>query len=91
MGLELSKGPVALEKGGLTDVLESQECRIGKTVSVELSPDEQKEFGVRNRLGIANGHMEKIVAANEKENYFTVALQTNDPSTLGIQAPGKDP
>ena len=97
LGLELSKGPEALEKGGLTDVLESLGCRIGKTLSVELSPEEQKEFGVRNRLGIANGHLGKIVAANERENYFTVALQANDPSALGILAglqhsgPGKRP
>jgi len=97
LGLELSEGPEILEREGLSDVLEDLDCKIERTTKVKLSEEESKEFGVRNRLGIANGYLRDIVAANEKENYFTIGLQANDPSALGILAglqhsgPGRRP
>lgn len=97
LGLELSEGPEILEREGLRDVLEALDCKIERTTTVELLEEEAKEFGVRNRLGIANGHLREIVAANERENYFTIGLQANDPSALGILAglqhsgPGRRP
>jgi arginase len=51
-----------------------------------LSAEEDKEFGVRYRLGIANGHLGRLVSNFIKEGYFPIGLQANDPSALGMLA-----
>jgi arginase len=84
-GLELSKGPEILERGGLIEILESMNCQV-KTAAVRLSAEEEKEFGVRYRLGLANGHLSSRVAQLVREGYFPIGLQANDPSALGLIA-----
>jgi len=84
-GLELSKGPEILESSGLIELLERMECRV-KTAAVRLSEEEEKEFGVRYRLGLANGHLKDTVSQLAREGYFPIGLQANDPSALGMIA-----
>jgi arginase len=96
VGLELTEGPDILEREGLLTVLEREGCTV-KTSAVELTPEEQQEFGVRHRLGIANGHLGRMVSAFIKQGYFPIGLQANDPSALGMLAglqhsgPGRRP
>lgn len=85
MGLELGEGPEILEKEGLLEVLEKLRCRV-ETASVELTPEEQEQFGVRHRLGLANTHLSRRVASDIRAGAFVIALQANDPSALGILA-----
>ncbi len=84
-GLELGKGPEILEKEGLLEVLERLHCRV-RTSSIELTPEEQEQFGVRHRLGLANAHLSRRVASDIRDGAFVIALQANDPSALGILA-----
>lgn len=95
-GLELSDGPAILEREGLVDVLERLGCQV-ETAGVQLTPDEEQEFGVRYRLGLANGHLKDIVSGYVEKGYFAIGLQANDPSALGMLAglqqsgPGRRP
>ena len=95
-GLELSQGPTILEREGLVDVLERLGCQV-ETAGVRLTPEEEKEFGVRYRLGIANGHLKDLVAGYVDKGYFAIGLQANDPSAIGMLAglqqsgPGRRP
>ena len=84
-GLELSEGPEILEREGLLELLGNLGCST-ETQSVELSTEERQEFGVWHRLGIANSQLGRIVAANIKDGRFTIGLQANDPSALGMLA-----
>ncbi len=84
-GLELGKGPEILEKEGLLGVLEKLHCRV-RTSSIELTPEEQEQFGVRHRLGLANAHLSRSVASDIRDGAFVIGLQANDPSALGFLA-----
>jgi arginase len=84
-GLELGEGPEILEKEGLLEVLERLQCRV-KSSAVELTPEEQLQFGVRHRLGLANAHLSRTVASDVRDGAFVIGLQANDPSALGILA-----
>lgn len=95
-GLELSQGPAILEREGLVDVLERLGCQV-ETAGVRLTPEEEQEFGVRFRLGLANHHLKELVAGFVEKGYFPIGLQANDPSALGMLAglqqsgPGRRP
>ncbi len=96
-GPELSEGPGILEKGGLVDMLSDLGCTVDKATDVQLTPEEDKDYGVWHRLGLANGHLRKAVAANEKEGFFNVGLLANCNSLMGMLAglqhsgPGRRP
>src|SRR5215470_15284182 len=74
---DLSDSPDYLEKGGIQKVLEGQGCRLKAISTVTLSPDEQKAYGEWNRLGLANGRLAQIVAADRKEGFVPVGLLAN--------------
>jgi arginase len=46
----------------------------------------KKDYGVWHRLGLANGHLGKIVTSNEKEGCFTIGLLANCNSLMGMLA-----
>lgn len=85
-GPELSNGPGILETKGLLDILANIGCAVEKTATVKLTPEEEKDYGVWHRLGLANGHLGKIVASNEREGCFTIGLLANCNSLLGMLA-----
>ena len=69
---DLSDVPDYLEKGGIQKLLEGQGSRLKPISTVVLSPEDQKAYGEWNRLGLANGTLARIVAADRKEGYFPV-------------------
>lgn len=81
---ELSASPEYLATGGLETLLERMSCRRKPTATVRLSPEEQSDYGVWHRLGLANGHLKEMVAANRREGYLTVGLLANCSSLLGM-------
>ena len=83
---ELSEGPDALETGGIKNILTKMECLVEKISKAELTDEEKKEYGVWHRLGLANGHLSKIVSSNKKNNLFTVGLLANCNSLMGMLA-----
>jgi arginase len=80
-----SAGPRTMADGGIQQIL----AQLGATVRIQeagLTPEENTEYGGWKRLGMALGHYADIVAANEREGYFTVGLLATCPSMPGLVA-----
>jgi len=83
---EISPGPEALQAGGLADVLSRLNCETTATQEARLTPDEDKQYGAWNRMGMANGHLGKIVADTLRAGSFPVGLLANCNSLMGMLA-----
>lgn len=83
---ELSPGPDALENGGLADVLNRLGCEQTPTRDARLTPEEDKQYGAWNRMGLANGHLGKMVADTLRERNFPIGLLANCNSLMGMLA-----
>jgi len=83
---EKSGNPDYLEAGGIADMLEGDGAALKTVATVALSPEDERQYGEWNRLGLANGHLQDIVAANEADNWLTVGLLGNCNSVIGILA-----
>jgi arginase len=81
---DLSDSPDYLETGGLSKLVEQQGCRLRPTSTVALAPEERKAYGEWNRLGLANGQLARIVAAEVKEGGFPIGLLANCSSIMGM-------
>ena len=81
---DLSDSPDYLEKGGLQSVLEKRGWRVEPISTVALAADEQKAYGEWNRLGLANGHLAQIVAAELRAGRFPVGLLANCSALMGM-------
>jgi arginase len=81
---DLSDSPDYLEAGGLAKLVEQQGCRLRPTSNVALGPEERKAYGEWNRLGLANGQLARIVAAEMKEGSIPVGLLANCSSIMGM-------
>jgi arginase len=81
---DLSDSPDYLEAGGLAKLVEQQGWRLRPTSIVALSPEERKAYGEWNRLGLANGQLARIVAAEMKEGGFPVGLLANCSAIMGM-------
>ena len=81
---DLSDSPDYLEKGGLAKELADQGWRVRPVSTVALTPEEQEAYGEWNRLGLANGHLAQIVAADLKEGRFPVGLLANCSALMGM-------
>jgi arginase len=81
---DLSDSPDYLEKGGIGKVLEGRGCRLKPTSTVALSSEEQKAYGEWNRLGLANGQLARIVAADRREGFLPVGLLANCSALMGM-------
>ena len=81
---DLSDSPDYLESGGLGKLVEQQGWRLRPISTVVLAPEEAKAYGEWNRLGLANGQLARIVAAEVKENGFPVGLLANCSALMGM-------
>jgi len=80
-----SPGPKTMAEGGI----QKQLTDLGATIRVQeaaLTAEENTEYGGWKRLGMALGHYADLVAANEREGYFTVGLYATCPSMPGMVA-----
>jgi len=78
-------GPRTMAQGGIQKIL----ADLGATIRVQeaaLTADENTEYGGWKRLGMALGHFGDLVAANERDGYFTVGLYATCPSMPGMVA-----
>jgi arginase len=81
---DLSDSPDYLEKGGLPRLLEQQGWRLRPTQAVALTAEEQKAYGEWNRLGLANGNLARIVAAEVKAGGLPIGLLANCSALMGM-------
>ncbi len=81
---ELSEVPDYLHQGGIEAKLERMGVRLRPTATIGLTADEQQDYGVWHRLGLANGHLADVVAENRRQGYFSVGLLANCSSLMGV-------
>src|SRR5215470_5610594 len=81
---DLSDSPDYLETGGLAKLVEQQGCRVKPPTTVALDAEEQKAYGEWNRLGLANGRLARVVAADRKEGYVPIGLLANCSAIIGM-------
>jgi arginase family enzyme len=80
-----SSGPSNMAEGGIQARLATLGAVL-RVTEVELTSEEATEYGTWKRLGFALGHLGRIVAANERDGYFTVGLLGTCPSMPGMVA-----
>lgn len=81
---DLSDSPDYLEAGGLAKLLAQDRCSVRPVVKVALPPEEQKAYGEWNRLGLANGHLSRLIAAERRAGGFPVGLLANCSALMGM-------
>ncbi len=81
---ELSETPDYLEQGGLVDRLRELGATVKPVATVALTAEEQDDYGEWHRLGLANGHLAEIVAADVRDGYLSVGLLANCSSLMGM-------
>lgn len=77
-------GPVAMETGGLNEMLLEMNCNIAKVSGAELTPDEDRQYGEWNRTALYNGRLTGVIAENRKNRFFTIGLLGNCSYLLGM-------
>jgi len=83
---ELSPGPDALERGGLAEVLAGLSCDVAPARNARLTAEQDKEYGAWQRMGLANGHLGRIVADTLREGRFPIGLLANCNGLMGMLA-----
>src|SRR5215475_15314496 len=81
----VSQGPSTMANGGIQQQLVAMNTTL-RVQEVALTSDEKTEYGDWKKLGWALGHFADIVAANERDGYFTVGLLATCPSMPGLVA-----
>ncbi len=82
---EYSGGPDYLEAGGLVSLLQGLGARLKEsTPTVKLSSEEEDDYGTWHRLALANRHLGDYVSENEREGYFSIGLEANCNSVMGV-------
>ena len=82
-GPELSPGPEILLEGLAKRLDEWGITPVVKDV-VKLTPEEDGDYGVWHRVGLANGHLNRIVAKQVKKDIFPLGLLANCNSLTGM-------
>jgi arginase family enzyme len=81
-----SQGPEVMASGGLRPMLAKLDCEILSESMVELTPDEEKQYGDWNRAALENRHLGEWVSRIEGENILVVGLLNNCVDLLGMLA-----
>jgi hypothetical protein len=81
-----TEGPRVMAEGGLTDLLKKNNCSLENIATVKLSPAEEKEYGEWNQDALESKNIAKLIAANGKNEFFTIGLLTNCVDLLGMLA-----
>jgi len=82
---EYSIGPELINKKALK-VLEKEKVKVISAQSVALTVKESMEYGVWHRMGLANGHLGRMVAPIAREGFFVLGLLGNCNSLSGMLA-----
>jgi arginase len=84
-GPELSPGPELIYKE-LVKLLGEMRIEHGMKEEVKLTSEEEKDYGAWHRLGLADGHLGKIIARLKREGEFPLGLLANCNSLMGMLA-----
>jgi arginase len=76
----------ALEQGGLPELLKKKGCTIEEVFATKLTPEEERQYGEINRLGLANRHLADAVSAQLKKGVMPLGLLQNCNGLMGMLA-----
>jgi len=80
------EGPAVIEQSGLFNRLADLGCEVAKVSTVQLTPEEEKEYGEWNQDALESRHLGRLVAENKAGEYFTIGLLQNCTDLLGMLA-----
>ncbi len=83
---EADEGPKTMEEGGMIPLLEGMGCEITESSYAKLSPEEEKVYGARLRLGLANSNLADIVAKQIQAGILPIGLMANCNGLMGMLA-----
>ncbi len=81
-----TEGPAILERSGLKEMLTDLGCEIVKVSTVQLTPDEDRQYGEWNQDALESKHIGELIAENREGEFFTIGLLTNCTDLLGMLA-----
>ena len=81
---EISETPAYLFDHGIVDTIRGMGFAVAGAGTVALSPEDEREYGSWHRMGLANGHLAEMVAANRRSGTVTLGLLANCTSLLGM-------
>lgn len=84
-GSDLSDGP-KLMLPATSEVLKQQKAKQAALETIRLTAEEEKDYGVWHRVGLANGHLGHAAAPMIKKGLFPIGLLGNCNSLTGMLA-----
>ena len=81
---EISDVPDYLARGGIAERLSRLGASTGPIAEIDLTTDQKKEYGTWHRMGMANGHLARLVASTVGDGSLSVGLLANCTSLLGV-------
>ncbi len=76
----------ALEQGGLPELLRKNGCTVEEIFATKLTPEEERQYGEINHLGLANRHLADAVSAQLKKGILPLGLLQNCNGLMGMLA-----
>jgi arginase len=83
---ERDPNPAMIENGGLYPLLEELDCEVVEVVQAELTEEEDKAYGARNRMALASNHTADHIASMIRRNIFPIGLLSNCNQLMGMLA-----
>jgi arginase len=83
---EYDEGPKTMEEGGLQKHLADWGCEVVDNREAKLTAEEEKSYGARYRLGLANNHLADIVADQIRSDVLSIGLMANCNGLMGMLA-----
>ncbi len=79
-----ASGPAALVACGLPGQLEAQGHAVEKVTTVQMSEQEECQYGGWNRVGLAGGYLADVVNEAKQEGSFVLGLLADCNGVLGV-------
>ena len=79
-----ASGPAALLHGGLTQRIVEQGHEVPPPLVVQMTGDEEAQYGGWNRVGLAGGHLAEMVRDARLEKAFVLGLLADCNGVLGV-------
>ncbi len=80
-----SEGPAVMERGGLKQRLTDAGCELAPVLTVQLTPEEEREYGAWHKAALESRSLGRLVAQSAG-NDLTIGLLTNCADLLGMLA-----
>ncbi len=80
-----SDGPAVMERGGLKQRLADSGCDVAPVLTVQLTPEEDRQYGAWNKTALESRSLGRLVALSAGSD-LTIGLLTNCSDLLGMLA-----